>query len=134
MQRLHTSQLPRPIGQLALELALLFHPIALPRGIVGVLHGERGQHFPLPGHLRCVERSDFAHQHVHRGSIGRDVVHAEGDERRISPGGVDGDSKHLARFECERFRDPVTRVSERFGETERVSFVAQRALGSHVLP
>jgi hypothetical protein len=48
--------------------------VALPRGKVGVLHGQIGQRRRLTAHAGGVERRDLAHQHAHGPAVGDDVV------------------------------------------------------------
>ena len=69
------GELLLPPGELALEL-LALQPLALPDGVVGVLHGQRGQRRgPALGEGR-VEGGHLAHQHAHGPAVGDDVVHA----------------------------------------------------------
>ncbi len=78
-QRQHhrfTTQAFDPIGLLALHLALV-QPLALPVGVVGVLHHQRLQSGRMAGTEGAVEVDEFVHQQAHGPAVGGDVVQRE---------------------------------------------------------
>ncbi len=66
------EELLLPPAELSVE-RLALEPVALPGGVVGVLHGERRKRGA------GVERGHLAHEHAHGPTVGDDVVHVEGE-------------------------------------------------------
>ena len=73
----------RELGELAapvLSLALEFgagEPVALPQGVVGVLHGQRRQGEGFVAPRGRIASAELAHQHAGGPAIGDDVMHRE---------------------------------------------------------
>jgi hypothetical protein len=63
---------------------LSLEPLALPEGVVGVLHGQIRQPGPLREAAGRVESGQLADQHPHGPAVGNDVVHGE-EERVLGP-------------------------------------------------
>ena len=55
----------------------LASPLALPRGIVGILERQRRQRCGPARRVRAIQRRQLAAQHVQRGAVEADVVHAQ---------------------------------------------------------
>ena len=74
------SQLPAPVVQLALELALV-EPVLVPGGVIGVLDRQLGQCRRLAPVQGLVQGNELTHHHAHRTTIGNDVV--QGDHQQL---------------------------------------------------
>ncbi|MND44116.1 hypothetical protein D3C80_349450 [compost metagenome] len=74
------SQLPAPVVQLALELALV-EPVLVPGSVIGVLDRQLGQCRRLAPVQGLVQGNELTHHHAHRTTIGNDVV--QGDHQQL---------------------------------------------------
>ena len=92
-----------PVRQLPLEPPA-GQPLALPEGVVGVLHGERGEGRFAPLAVRPVQRRQLAEQHAHAPPVAHHVVHAHHQHVVVRPGPQQPRAKERARDQVERPR------------------------------
>ncbi|SAL07965.1 hypothetical protein AWB81_08459 [Caballeronia arationis] len=76
IQRCEPGELGAPVLTLALEFGA-GEPVALPQGVVGVLHGQRRQGEGFVAQRGRIAGTELAHQHAGGPAIGDDVMHRE---------------------------------------------------------
>ncbi|CRM14927.1 hypothetical protein [Pseudomonas sp. 35 E 8] len=102
--RLFAAEQFTPIVKLTRGLPR-FHPLALPRGVVGVLDRQRRQLQRLPLAIGGVELYPFIDHHLHRPAIGNDVVLHQHQHMLIRGQAQQADAHQRALAQVERLGD-----------------------------
>ncbi|MNX63734.1 hypothetical protein D3C86_947430 [compost metagenome] len=91
------AELGAPVGQLAFGLAG-GEPVALPRGVVGVLDRRCGERRRLALRVRRIGHAELVEQHLQRGAVGHDVVRDDREDvvrvAELEPGGAQHGAGH----------------------------------------